>query len=145
MARPRPTEVKAIVALLEGEAEDVEELAVRVIQTLDEARADRPGFIVVKAHQGQLTYAYGPWATRLQAEKGLAKGLAIEGESYGICKLWSPLHAEKAQEAADAPVRLADVPHKHPVPYGPDETAKRRRYQNMTEAQKRQEFERRAS
>lgn len=143
----RPTEVRAVRALLEGPADDAEELAERVIEALDEARASRPGFIIVQAYEGRLAYAYGPYPTQLKAEQAISKGLVpiVLGE-YGICKLWSEKHAEKAIAAADEPVQLttrAKDRGRHPVPYAADDHRSRRRYQRMSKQQKLDEYDRR--
>lgn len=143
---PRPTEVRAVRALLEGPAADVEELAARVIEAIDEARASRPGFIVVKAFQGLLAPSYGPFATQLKAQTAVDKGLVpiITGEHYGIGKLWSEKHAVQSLAAADAPVQLTKKNKDrgiHPVPYPADDDKSRRRYQRMTKAQKQAEYE----
>lgn len=116
MARPRPTEVRAVAALLQEPAEDAEELAGRIIQALEDLRADRPSWaVVVATGDGHLMYAYGPFATQKQAESAVAKGKVplIKGQRFGICKLWSERHAEKAVEAADEPVRMPELPPAH--------------------------------
>lgn len=116
MARPRPTEVRAVAALLQEPAEDAEELAGRIIQALEDLRSDRPSWaVVVATGDGRLMYAYGPFGTQKQAETAVAKGKVplIEGQRFGICKLWPERHAEKAVEAADEPVRMPELPPAH--------------------------------
>lgn len=141
---PRPTEVRAVVGLLEGPAADVEELAKRVIEAMDEARTDRASFVVVVAHQGKLVRSYGPYATQKQAEKALGSLPVIAGEAYGICKQWSHRHAEKALEAADMPVHLTRKNTDrgpHPVPYPAEDRKSRKRYERMSNRQRSEEYD----
>lgn len=140
---PRPTEVKAILALLEGPADNAEELAKRIITTLDEKRADRPEWIIVKAYRGMLVCAYRSFPTQRKAEDALSKLPLIGGEQYGTCRAWSMEHVDKAMKAADKPVRLKEVPRHHPTPYGPGEEDLRRQFGLKTPAQKQAEFRRR--
>lgn len=64
--RLRPTEVKAVTALLEHEASSVEELAKAVIKTIDEMRESRDHY-VVRINLGE-DFAVGPFPTRNAAE-----------------------------------------------------------------------------
>jgi len=98
MARSRPTEVKAVVALLEAEADDVEELAERIIAALDEARAKREWYVAVAripVGHGHVTYlASGPFTTRRQAFQDLEHLAAPGPEVRGLGRVvkLSPTH-----------------------------------------------------
>lgn len=66
--RIRPTEVKAVAALLNEPADDVNDLAKAVIRKLDEMRATRKQYVIVHP-QGRLLSTYGPYDTVKEAEK----------------------------------------------------------------------------
>lgn len=97
---PRPTEVKAVEALLHEPAEDARELAVRVIEALDELRAERP-FYVAAVGSEDATWAYGAFATARQAEKAL-HGLASTGFVTAAVRVYpaGSLQAEEARTSA---------------------------------------------
>lgn len=90
---PRPTEVKALVALLSEEHEDVEELAKTVILRLDELRKDRPQYVVgarfIRGDSTGHTMIYGPYPTPKGAEKVGTKLVAPSaGSSWGVYRLY---------------------------------------------------------
>lgn len=62
----RPTEVRAVVALLSEEAEDETALAKAVIKTLDEMRQDYDAYSV-NIQLGGLKHSMGPFSTEHQA------------------------------------------------------------------------------
>lgn len=65
-ARIRPTEVKAIVALLNEPADDVNELAKDVIRAIDQCRYDRKEYVVTLL-DGGIVSTWGPYATIKEA------------------------------------------------------------------------------
>lgn len=87
--RLRPTEVKAVAALLDSPADDVTDLARTVIQTLDEMRAARDVYVILLHNPGVGIVAFGTFDTRKQAERFMQKevGAATEGARAGIRKL----------------------------------------------------------
>lgn len=98
----RPTEVKAVVALLEQPAESVTELAKAIIATVDEARQDRTDYVVVRQLNG-LADGFGPYATYAQAAKAIEgnKIPAIDGTRFFALPVRSPHQAEQAFAQAD--------------------------------------------
>ena len=70
MPRIRPTEVKAVVKLLDEPAESVETLARQVIEALDDLRAKRREYIVV-VDAGGLLSAYGTYGTVKEAQRAV--------------------------------------------------------------------------
>lgn len=64
----RKTEVKLVADLLMQEAEDVEELAKRVIDSLDQDRRKRDSY-VIRASVGSEVWGIGPYPTRGAAER----------------------------------------------------------------------------
>lgn len=144
----RPTEIKAVAELLQGPADNANDLAKKVIEALDDLRRDRPSFIIVKAFGRALLYSYGPFPTRNKAEHAMKRGIIpiIEGESWAIGKLWSETKAEESRRKADAPVQLTlknKDQGRHPVPYSADEAAEKKRYATMSRAERKREFQRR--
>jgi hypothetical protein len=67
----RPTEVKAITALLEAEHPDVESLAKRVIETLDQLRLTRPSYAIRLAWDDDSRFGIGPFENRQRARQHL--------------------------------------------------------------------------
>ena len=104
MSTARPTEVKAIAALLTEGADSPEALAKAVIDKLDELRTDRPWFTVVSIMSDRWATGCGPFVTDNKARQALeqlkipAAGLA---RVNAIVKTWSPRHAEQALERAN--------------------------------------------
>lgn len=105
MAKPRPTEIRAIVALLEGEAEDVEELAARVVETVLANHAKYAKWIVVAQEVDPITrkplgdkdnkaaprgrsVAFQPVSTYGQAE-ALAKSVSIGSANRRAANAWA--------------------------------------------------------
>jgi hypothetical protein len=72
----RPTEVKAVIALLEQEHDSVEDLAQLLLDTLLEIKWRRGAWIAIQRHDTQVQpdfTAWGPYATRGEAERDLGK------------------------------------------------------------------------
>ena len=59
MRRLRPTEVKAVAAILDDPADDVTELATRIIRTVDELRENQKKWCVIVLDG--LSSVYGPY------------------------------------------------------------------------------------
>lgn len=72
MARLRPTEVKAIAALLNEPADSVEDLARQVLARVDELRAGRKEYVVVLL-DGRIVSTWGPYDTVKEAEKRVGR------------------------------------------------------------------------
>lgn len=90
----RPTEVRAVEALLSQEHDDVTELSKLVITTLDELRKTRQQYVVGaryprgEGRPGQ-TMIYGPYSTPHQANKTGEKLVAPSaGGSWGVYQLY---------------------------------------------------------
>lgn len=146
--RPVKAEVDAVVGLLESPAADVVELAKAVIKAVAEARQSREFWTVIAVTgAGHVRAAYGShdYVSKGEAEKAIKRLPVMEGERYGVCRLYSERHVEKALEAADEPARPTTVPYKHPTPYAADDLVSRRRYQRMNGRQKREETNRRTA
>jgi hypothetical protein len=91
MARVRPTEWKAIIALLNDPADSVEDLATDVIQKIDALRADRKDYFVLIHDPGVCTHLHGPYITKNAAHKAVEKG-DLFAASQGATYLVLPLH-----------------------------------------------------
>ena len=95
MSKPRPTEIRLVAKLLdpdnasEGQAED---LAVEIIEALDQARLKRESFIVVaKLADYVPLQAWGEFNTKLQAQKFIPLLSSPDGSGRGaIAKLEDP-------------------------------------------------------
>ncbi len=87
MARPRPTEIKLVASLLDPDntnSESAAELAVEIIEALDESRYKRESYILVaQLARWAPVQAWGEFSTKLQAEK-FAKNLsAVDKDEPG--------------------------------------------------------------
>jgi hypothetical protein len=89
MSRVRPTEHKAVLALLDAPAESVEQLACDVIVALDEQRAKRTDFVTVVQHAPGCVVVYGPYVTRNAAEKDI--GRSVIADRVGVRYMVLPL------------------------------------------------------
>lgn len=98
----RPSEIKAVVALLMDPADDVTELAKAIIKTVDESRQDRTDYLAV-VQNGGLANAYGPYATYNQAAKAIEGGKlpAVDGSRWFVVPVRHPSQADTALAAAD--------------------------------------------
>lgn len=74
MPRIRPSEFKAVVALLDAPAESVEDLATDVILKIDELRALRTDWFVIVVDPGVCVHLHGPYITKRAAEKEIEAG-----------------------------------------------------------------------
>jgi hypothetical protein len=95
----RPTEVKAITALLEAEHPDVEALAKAVIDRLDELRLTRPSYAIRMQWDDNDRFGVGPFENRQQArtyllgtkeKQGVHPGLTREQADAVIVELKPP-------------------------------------------------------
>lgn len=100
----RPSEIKAVAAAISEPAETAEEAAKRAIAALDESRQDRVDYLVCR-RWGNLVDAWGPYATRNQAEKAIEKRTipAIDGTRFYVIPVYNPKRALDAWEQADRP------------------------------------------
>lgn len=73
MSRVRPTEHKAIMALLDAPAISVHELATDVIQCIDRLREDRKDYFIAVVDPGVGVHLHGPYVTRAAAKKEIEK------------------------------------------------------------------------
>ena len=81
----KPTELRKLIALLEGEADDVEELAKWVFKLVEDCLADREQYVIFAVHPTlfNLVQAVGPYTTKNQAEKDYSKRInAYDTNSY---------------------------------------------------------------
>ena len=96
MARPRPTEIKLVANLLDPDntnSESAAELAVEIIEALDESRGKRESYVLVaQLASWAPVQTWGEFSTRLQAEK-FVKNLASpdkEGGKAVVCRMEMP-------------------------------------------------------
>ena len=84
--RHRPTEVKAVVALLEQDHDDVEALAQELLDTLVELKWSRSGWVVVLQDPAMPTpLLYGPYATPTQARRDIGKRIVgVSSDARGF-------------------------------------------------------------
>lgn len=75
MMRHRPTERKAVIALLEQEWDDVADLAEALLDELMELKWGRGGWVIVVRHAGTTPFytAHGPYSTENQAVKDIGR------------------------------------------------------------------------
>jgi len=95
MSRPRPTEIKLVANLLDPDntnSESAAELAVEIIEALDEARGKRDSYILVgQLAQWAPVQAWGEFSTKLQAEKFTTHLASPDGGGKAVvCKLELP-------------------------------------------------------
>ena len=72
----RPTEVKAVIALLEREHESVDDLAQQLLDLLVDIKWSRGGWIAIQRHDTTIQpdfTAWGPYATKGEAERDVGK------------------------------------------------------------------------
>lgn len=96
----RPTEVKALAALLTKGGEGPEDLAKRAIELLDRLREDRVFYAAVTKF-GEGLFGYGPYSTRNQAMTAATKGkipMVAHTQNCAIVPVYSQRHAQKALE-----------------------------------------------
>ena len=97
MSRPRPTEIKLVANLLDPDntnSESATELAVEIIEALDEARGKRDSYILVaQLARWAPVQAWGEFSTKLQAEKFVKNLSAVDKNEPGkavVCRLELP-------------------------------------------------------
>lgn len=87
MPRPRPTEIKLVANLLDPDdtnSESAAELAVEIIEALDESRGKRDSYILVaQLAQWAPVQAWGEFSTKLQAEKFVKNLSAVDKGGTG--------------------------------------------------------------
>lgn len=87
MARPRPTEIKLVANLLDPDgtsSESAAELAVEIIEALDESRGKRDSYILVaQLARWAPVQAWGEFNTKLQAEKFVKNLSAVDKNEPG--------------------------------------------------------------
>jgi len=96
MSRPRPTEIKLVANLLDPDntnSESAAELAVEIIEALDESRYKRESYILVaQLARWAPVQAWGEFSTKLQVEKFMKNlsGVDAEGGRAVIVHLEQP-------------------------------------------------------
>jgi len=87
MPRPRPTEIKLVASLLDPDntnSESAAELAVEIIEALDESRYKRESYILVaQLARWAPVQAWGEFSTKLQAEKFVKNLSAVDKDEPG--------------------------------------------------------------
>ena len=87
MSRPRPTEIKLVANLLDPDntnSESAAELAVEIIEALDESRYKRESYILVaQLARWAPVQAWGEFSTKLQAEKFVKNLSAVDKDEPG--------------------------------------------------------------
>ena len=87
MPRPRPTEIKLVANLLDPDntnSESAAELAVEIIEALDESRYKRESYILVaQLARWAPVQAWGEFSTKLQAEKFVKNLSAVDKDEPG--------------------------------------------------------------
>lgn len=99
MARIRPTEHKAVVALLSEPADSVGELATDVIHAIDRLRAERKDWFVMVNDPGVCIHLHGPYVTKAAAQKAIEKG-EVFAASPGARALMLQLHQSEDEGIA---------------------------------------------
>jgi CMP-2-keto-3-deoxyoctulosonic acid synthetase len=74
----KPTELRKVIAMLEGEAPDVETLAKDVFQAVEDMLNQRNRYVVFVVHPSlNLVQAVGPYDTAEKAKKDYVKRVGI--------------------------------------------------------------------
>jgi hypothetical protein len=95
MPRPRPTEIKLVANLLDPDntnSESAADLAVEIIEALDESRGKRDSYILVaQLASWAPVQAWGEFSTKLQAEKFVSHlSSPDKGGKGAVCRLEPP-------------------------------------------------------
>lgn len=85
--RIRPTEHKAVVALLDAPADSVEELATDVIQCIDTLRSKRTDWVLVVIDPGVCVHVHGPYLTKAAAQKDIGKSVFAASDGARVLVL----------------------------------------------------------
>ncbi|HET6915519.1 MAG TPA: hypothetical protein VFH56_05460 [Acidimicrobiales bacterium] len=98
----RPSETKAVVALLMEPADDVNELAKQIIKTVDESRQDRTDYVVV-VQTGGLAHGYGFYPTVNACERAIKSGKipSIDGSRLFVIPVRHPSQIDALWERVD--------------------------------------------
>lgn len=104
-ARLRPSEIKAVAALLDEPAESVEDLAKDVIRTLNEMREGRKEYVVTLL-DGGIVSTWGPYDTIKEATKRCGEFIiASKPGKKGILTIlhrdWGADHGEGDADAVE--------------------------------------------
>lgn len=84
--RIRPTEVRAVLRLLEADHEDVEALAADIVRTINQMRADQPVWVrAVRDGTGYLLF--GPYSSAEQA-RGDIHAVGTRGTAFDDVRLY---------------------------------------------------------
>lgn len=80
----KPTELKKLIALLDSEAESVEELAATIWNLVEELVRKREQYVIIAAHPSlELVQAIGPYSTRNKAVNDMPKRIsAYDTQSF---------------------------------------------------------------
>lgn len=82
----RPSEVKAIVALLEEEHDDVEALATAVLDLLLDIKWNRGAWIALQRYaESDHFQAWGPYATRGEAQRDIGRRILGSRAHSKLC------------------------------------------------------------
>jgi hypothetical protein len=95
MPRPRPTEVRLVSNLLDPDntnSESAAELAVEIIEALDESRGKRESYVLVaQLASWAPVQAWGEFSTKLQAEKFVKHLSSPDGGGKArVCRMELP-------------------------------------------------------
>lgn len=100
--KPRKNEVQSIAALLEAGGSDSEDLAGRVIEKVDEVRAERVTYTAVMRFPGPVFVGMGPYSTKGQAKKAIEQHpAASEVRGYAVVPTVNELGHEQMLKNLD--------------------------------------------
>jgi len=68
----RPTEIKVLTELLESEADDTQELAIKILDSMVELKWSRGAYCVLVYDLGSF-FLYGPFANKQEAKRAIGK------------------------------------------------------------------------
>ena len=97
--RHRPTEVRALVNLLDAEHDSVEALAQEVLDLLMELKWGRSPYIAIQRHTGPYFTAWGPYATLNEAQRDIGK--RIVGYEPDEVAYFCKVHNKDALEGSE--------------------------------------------
>lgn len=102
--RAKPSEVKALVPVLEADHESVEDAAKAVLETLSDLRRDDRQLLLIRYQDGRPVIGM-PFSTVGQVQKALQKGLG--GPGWALAYLRTPESVEASREAIEAVVEAS--------------------------------------
>ena len=97
----RPSEIRAVAALLEAGDDTPESLAKAVINEVDRQREDRVQHVVACACKGGAVFAYGPYPTTNAATRAVLDGkvpMASVADRVALAELRSAEYAARSIE-----------------------------------------------